>query len=816
MAKFVLFYDTARVPEPPASLDALLAWAEAHPGRFTYPAPPDFIGSTFLKHVLYAAVPDPARLQQPVDRRRVRRADRRRVGAARPGATASVARRRRPTRRPGQALHQLLDDGEVDFSMAFNPAEASSLILAGRLPDTVRSFVLRGRHHRQHAFRGDPIQRRPPGRGDRHGRVPAVAGGAGAQAGRRASGAIRPCSTSPHSRPRIGRASRRCDLGPATLPPDRLGTALAGAAPDLDGAARAALGRALRRLTPLNRLLRLAPPLTIALFLGPVACGLAGTVLPALAAGSPGCSLLAAAGPRAQRRCSPWAAASAPPCWRWPAAVADRGRGRRAADRRPDGGCCCPCCWRCRISPAPSAPLPAGAVRLAGAAALALAHRLAAAARPADGQRPLGLALTLGLALREVPVPAAGDRSRRRASSTTAPHRSRSPAPSGYGRSEAWLKLVLPVLYRQIRLPLYAVLAFALSVVDMALVLGPSTPPVLAVQAPALADRSRPRLASGRCRRRAAAARPDRARRWRSGAWARWRSPVWPDPGSSAGPSRASSAALAVAGRLADIARVRPGPRRPRGRWPLWSLAGRLALSGRLAAGVVAGELALGRPRACAAPIGTTLAVGVIAVAGGARGRARLPRARGPRRRRPETRVLALAYLPLLVPQIGFLFGLQVLFVRLGPGRDADRPGLVASRLRAALHRPDAARPLPRLRPALARRRPQRSAARRRELFWRVRLPLLRRPILVALAVGFSVSVAQYLPTLFIGAGRFPTLTTEALALAVGGDRRLAAVAALLLAALPLLALAAALAVPSPRLGHQRARLRPAPRAAGA
>jgi putative thiamine transport system permease protein len=75
----------------------------------------------------------------------------------------------------------------------------------------------------------------------------------------------------------------------------------------------------------------------------------------------------------------------------------------------------------------------------------------------------------------------------------------------------------------------------------------------------------------------------------------------------------------------------------------------------------------------------------------------------------------------------------------------------------------------------------------------------------VALAVGFSVSVAQYLPTLVIGAGRLPTLTTEALGLALGGDRRLAAVAALLLAALPLLALAAALAVRSPRLGrHER------------
>ena len=68
MAKFVLFHDSAR-GRGRRSLDALLAWAEAHPGRFTYPAPPDFIGSTFLKHVLYAAVPDPRRLQQPVDGR---------------------------------------------------------------------------------------------------------------------------------------------------------------------------------------------------------------------------------------------------------------------------------------------------------------------------------------------------------------------------------------------------------------------------------------------------------------------------------------------------------------------------------------------------------------------------------------------------------------------------------------------------------------------------------------------------------------------------------------------------------------------------
>jgi putative thiamine transport system permease protein len=204
-----------------------------------------------------------------------------------------------------------------------------------------------------------------------------------------------------------------------------------------------------------------------------------------------------------------------------------------------------------------------------------------------------------------------------------------------------------------------------------------------------------------------------------------------------------------------------------------------------------------------AAATGTTLAVGIaasavalVAVLACLEREARVGR-------RPESHVLALVYLPLLLPQIAFLFGLQVLFVRLG--LDATLLGLVWSHLVFVLpyvvlmlRGPYLAFDPHWLAAGTALGRPPLYT------FWRVRLPLMRRPILAALAVGFSVSVAQYLPTLFIGAGRFWTLTTEALTLAVGGDRRIAAVAALLLAALPLLALATALAVPSPRLGHRQ------------
>ena len=53
-AQFTIAYNSATVPEPPATLAGLLDWATANPGRFTYPAPPDFTGSVFIREVLYS------------------------------------------------------------------------------------------------------------------------------------------------------------------------------------------------------------------------------------------------------------------------------------------------------------------------------------------------------------------------------------------------------------------------------------------------------------------------------------------------------------------------------------------------------------------------------------------------------------------------------------------------------------------------------------------------------------------------------------------------------------------------------------------
>ncbi len=63
-AKLVFFHDTARTnaADMPASMSALADWTADNPGRFSYPAPPDFIGSSFLKQALSETIAEPAKL----------------------------------------------------------------------------------------------------------------------------------------------------------------------------------------------------------------------------------------------------------------------------------------------------------------------------------------------------------------------------------------------------------------------------------------------------------------------------------------------------------------------------------------------------------------------------------------------------------------------------------------------------------------------------------------------------------------------------------------------------------------------------------
>jgi len=140
MAQFTFFYDSAKVPAPPRTIAALLDWAQQNPGRYTYPAPPDFIGVTFLKQALHELIADPASLQKPVEEAQ--------FAAITAPLWAYLDRLHPLLWRQGGAFpdsattqRQLLNDGEVDLYMAFNPADASSAIAQQLLPETVRGYV---------------------------------------------------------------------------------------------------------------------------------------------------------------------------------------------------------------------------------------------------------------------------------------------------------------------------------------------------------------------------------------------------------------------------------------------------------------------------------------------------------------------------------------------------------------------------------------------------------------------------------------------------------------------------------------------------
>ena len=72
------------------------------------------------------------------------------------------------------------------------------------------------------------------------------------------------------------------------------------------------------------------------------------------------------------------------------------------------------------------------------------------------------------------------------------------------------------------------------------------------------------------------------------------------------------------------------------------------------------------------------------------------------------------------------------------------------------------------------------------EILLKIKIPILLKPILIAISIGFAVSVALYLPTIFAGSGKIMTITTEAVARASGADRRVIGVFSFVQAVLPL------------------------------
>ena len=284
MAQLVFEHDTARVDAPPQDAAGLLAWARAHPGRFTYPQPPDYLGITFLKQVLYGVVADPALLQKPVDEAQYD-AVTAPLWAWLDAITPSLWRQGKAYPANEPALGQLLADGETDISFAFNPGRASAAIAAGELADTVRTHVWTGGTIGNASFVAIPFDAAHAAGAmvvadllldpavQAHAQDPAVLG---------FQTVLDVNALTPADRARFA----DLDLGVATLSPDGARACAAGARCKLDDPDRRGLDQPLRgRAVRHGGVLRAAPGLTLLLMAGPVLAGLAGTVMPALDGG---------------------------------------------------------------------------------------------------------------------------------------------------------------------------------------------------------------------------------------------------------------------------------------------------------------------------------------------------------------------------------------------------------------------------------------------------------------------------------------------------------------------------------------------------
>lgn len=142
-AQLIFMYDSALLESPPRSMRALLDVAKANPGRVTYPQPPSFHGTTFLKQALLELMPGEQRelLTAPV------------VDDAQfASLTAPLwdyldalhpLMWAQGERQPAGAEEQmkLLAQRSVWIALTFVPQEVANARQEGRLPPTIEPYI---------------------------------------------------------------------------------------------------------------------------------------------------------------------------------------------------------------------------------------------------------------------------------------------------------------------------------------------------------------------------------------------------------------------------------------------------------------------------------------------------------------------------------------------------------------------------------------------------------------------------------------------------------------------------------------------------
>lgn len=141
-AQFVFVYDSAKVKNPPQSFEELKEWVKKNPGKFTYPAPPDFTGSAFVRQAFYAVSGGYEQYFAPSGLSKI---------PEKIGALWNYLNEIKPflwsqgKTYPDSSsrLNQMFADGEVLITMGYSPTTAEADIRKGALPKTVRTFVMK-------------------------------------------------------------------------------------------------------------------------------------------------------------------------------------------------------------------------------------------------------------------------------------------------------------------------------------------------------------------------------------------------------------------------------------------------------------------------------------------------------------------------------------------------------------------------------------------------------------------------------------------------------------------------------------------------
>lgn len=370
---------------------------------------------------------------------------------------------------------------------------------------------------------------------------------------------------------------------------------------------------------------------------------------------------------------------------------------------------------------------------------------------------------------------------------TDAPRRLTLARSMGYGNLAAFGLTVLPALYQSLRLPCIAVLTYAMTTVDMGLILGPTRPPSLAVQITLwMTDGAQTHTGLA-----AAAALLQIALTlmalavWRLGektAATLCRSITFRGLRLRAADHlRPVIAALALTMTLTLAAAILA--------LALWSVAGLWPFPGRLPDTLTLTGWAQVDPTLLTTTLTLALTSAALALT------LTLVWLQAEYLTGADPLPAWIIYLPLIVPQVCFLPGFEHLALRMGA--TGGLISVTAAHLIFVLPYTYLALSGPfrawdsRLATVAAT-----MGASTARIFWRLRLPMLLAPVLTAAAIGVAVSVAQYLPTLLVGGGRVSTLTTEAVALASGGNRRLTSAYALLQSLIPMAGFALALTLP--------------------